>query len=500
MLLSQKSVGLRGVNSGIATTLGIGLITLGAASVRFFHLGAKSFLPDEAFSITLARTEWSAFHGLLVGGEANMSLYYLLLRVWSEIRDTPSFVRAMSVVAGVATVPAIYFVGKTIFSRRAGMISALLLAVNVFHISYSQEARSYSLVVLLVTCSSLFFVRCVQTRSSADGAWYILTSTAALYAHFFAALVLFAQFATWTLLPGRLRTCSQLRNLIAIAALGSPLALFIALHGTSHLDWIQQSPHMAKEVYHFFTYLSGSGVKFVIFLLASALASRAWWLQRTRDSEPGEGWPFVFVALWLLLPILMTLLMSLWKPMFVFRFLIVCLPAALLLFGEGLALIRPNWLCWGTLAVMVCSSLIAVRSFYRQPATSDWRAAITYLAENARSGDVLIFASPYCRFPFDYNLRMSGKALPQMRVQYADAGGIRDFPAQAQHVWLVDFYAQAHHHWATLPSENGEPTGMPRFRFQRTLRFPGVEIEEFDSINEIHGAASNFPVGGTGSG
>jgi len=141
---------------------------------------------------------------------------------------------------------------------------------------------------------------------------------------------------------------------------------------------------------------------------------------------------------------------------------------------------------------MVCSSLIAVRSFYRQPAPSDWRAAISYLAQNARSGDVLIFASPYCRFPFDYNLRMSGETLPQMRVQYADAGVIRDFPVQAQHVWLVDFYAQAHHHWATLPPENGEPAGRPRFRFQRTLRFPGVEIEEFDSSNEVHGQASNL--------
>ena len=61
--------------------------------------------------------------------------------------------------------------------------------------------------------------------------------------------------------------------------------------------------------------------------------------------------------------------------------------------------------------------------------------------------------SPYCRFPFDYNLRVLGTRLPPIRVEYTDPGAIRDFPAQTQHVWVADFSAQAHHHWITLPAE-----------------------------------------------
>src|SRR5215471_11704518 len=271
------------VERGEPTTVWVVLtIMLLAASLRSFHLGAKSFSPDEAFSVAMIETGWAAFCRLLISSEANMALYYLLLRIWSPIGDTPSVLRALSVVFGVATVPVIYFVGKMLFSRRAGIISALLLSVNVFHIFYSQNARSYSLLVLLISCSSFFFVRYVKSHGCEGRVWYILTTTAALYTHFFAALVLLAQFVCWTLLPRRLRTWGQLRNMIVIAVLGLPLALFITFQGISgisyHLDWAQTSRRvsMAKEVYHFFTDLSGNGLKFVLFVLACVLASREW--------------------------------------------------------------------------------------------------------------------------------------------------------------------------------------------------------------------------------
>jgi len=432
--------------------------------LRFFHLGLKSFWADEAFSITLAQFGWADFRHALVSSEANMALYYVLLRFWSQISDTPSFVRALSVLTGVATVPVIYFAGESLFSRRTGIIAALLLTVNAFHISYSQEARSYSLVVLLVTCSSLFFVRNVKSQGHSGGVWHILTSGAALYAHFFAALVLLAQLVSWISLPRKFRRGSQVRDMLVIAIIGLPLLVFIVSQSTSHLYWVQHPT--AKEVYHLFTYFTGSGLKFLLFLLAITLASREWWLHRDVAGAL-ERWSFVFVAFWLLLPILLTLVVSHWQPILSPRFLLICLPAALLLFAQGLALIRPNWLCFAMLVVLVCSSLVAVRSFYRKPGHEDWKAAISYLATNAKPDDVLVFSSAYCRFPFDYNLRMSGMRLPQMKVELEDTRGTGAFSAQVQHLWVI--------------CGNANTGEMPQFRFRRALRFPGVSMQEFES-------------------
>lgn len=464
MLMRRRRHGEVARNLDSRTTLWLVLLMFGAASLRFFHLGLKSFWADEAFSITLAQSSWTDFRHTLVSSEANMALYYLLLRLWSQISDTPSFVRALSVLAGVATVPAIYFAGESLFSRRAGTIAAVLLSVNVFHISYSQEARSYSLVVLLVTCSCLFFVRSIKSQGRTGGVWHILTSGAALYAHFFAALVLLAQLVSWISLPRKFRRGSQLRDMLVIAIIGLPLLVFIVSQSTSHLYWVQHPT--AKEVYHLFTYFTGSGLKFLLFLLAITLASREWWLHRDVAGAL-ERWSFVFVAFWLLLPILLTLVVSHWQPILSPRFLLICLPAALLLFAQGLALIRPNWLCFAMLVVLVCSSLVAVRSFYRKPGHEDWKAAISYLATNAKPDDVLVFSSSYCRFPFDYNLRMSGMHLPQMKVELEDTQRIGTLPEQAQHLWVLC--------GKTITG------GVPPFRFRRALRFPGVSVQEFES-------------------
>ena len=462
-------------------TLWVVLLTLGAASLRLFHLGLKSFWGDEAFSIALAEFRWADFRHVLASSEANMALYYLLLRIWSQISDVPWFVRLLSVLAGIATVPAIYFAGKTLFSRRAGIIAALLLALNIFHIRYSQEARSYSLVVLLVTCSSLFFVRNIKSQGRSGGVLYVLSSAAALYAHFFAALVLLAQLVSWMLLPRRLRTWAYARYLIAIAVIGFPLVLFIASQGVSHLDWV--SHPTTRDVYRLFIYFSGNGVTFVLFLLAIALASREWWLQRS-DRESFDEWSFVFTVLWLLLPILVTLVVSHWKPIFFARFLLVCLPASLLLFGQGLALIRPNRLGLVAVAVVVCASLVSLTSFYRQPGQEDWKGAINYLAQNASAGDVLIFASQYCRFPFDYNLRMSGTRLPPMRLDPGSVDTARDVAPHAQHLWVLCGNE-------SLTTGNVGPKGVPGFRFLGTQRFPGAEIQEFESVNEARPAPND---------
>lgn len=448
------------------TALWLILLSLAAALLRLLDIGRKSFWADEAFSITLAQLPWAPFRQIVLHNEANMALYYLLLRFWSQISDAPGYVRGLSMLAAVATVPVIYFAGRTLFSHRAGLIAAVLLTVNVFHIRYSREARSYSLVVLLVTCSCLLFVRNVESQGRFGGTGYVLASAAALYAHFFAVLVFMAQLVSWTLLPPPFRRWVQLRNLLIVALLGSPLMLFIASHGASPLNWVTHPS--VKDAYRIFTSFSGSGLNFVLFLLALALAARQWWLKRGRDQSRLHGWAFVFVITWLLLPVVVTLLVSHWRPIFSPRFLLVCLPAALLLFAQGLALLRPSWLSCAVVVMVVVASLIALGKYDRQPDPSDWKGAISYLTRNAASGDALVFAEGYCRFPFDYNRRTSHIELPTMEVRSGLAGPASEL-AQARHVWVI--------------CANGNAPTIPGFRLVPMEHFRGVDIQEFATVS-----------------
>ena len=88
----------------------------------------------------------------------------------------------------------LYFLGKRIFDRNTGAIAAILLALNVFHIRYAQEARSYALLSLALVLATWCFVSAVESESQNKWALYAIVSAAAVYLHFFAVLVIGAHF------------------------------------------------------------------------------------------------------------------------------------------------------------------------------------------------------------------------------------------------------------------------------------------------------------------
>src|SRR2546430_9842611 len=82
------------------------LLGIGAA-VRFLFLARKPFWFDECFSVEVARISWGNFLRLLWWREANMSLYYSLLRIWLRFEphnaQSEFFIRSLSVLMAIAT-------------------------------------------------------------------------------------------------------------------------------------------------------------------------------------------------------------------------------------------------------------------------------------------------------------------------------------------------------------------------------------------------------------
>ncbi len=101
--------------------------------------------------------------------ESNPPLYYVLAWGWSKLFGTgEAGLRSLSALFGAATIPLAYLIGKDLLSRRAGLITAALVALNPMLIWYSQEARSYALLVLLCAASLLFFLRARRSGEAWD--------------------------------------------------------------------------------------------------------------------------------------------------------------------------------------------------------------------------------------------------------------------------------------------------------------------------------------------
>ena len=238
----EDAPALKSAHSAVLWALA-GLTALGVA-VRFASLGLQSYHHDEV--ITAMRIIPGSFEDMLhrvKTSESNPPLYYVLAWGWAKAFGTSEFgLRSLSALFGAATVPVGYLIGTQLASRRAGLILAALVAVNPMLIWYSQEARSYALLVFFGALSLLFFVRALETRRGRDLAFWALASALALCSHYFAVFAVGIE-AVWLLVALRSGWRVVLPALAAVVATGLALLPLIAAQtNPNHIGWIEHSP------------------------------------------------------------------------------------------------------------------------------------------------------------------------------------------------------------------------------------------------------------------
>jgi mannosyltransferase len=409
------------------SSLWFGLVVVVGAALRLFRLGTKSFWLDEATSAVLAQADRHVFVGAILHRQANMVLYYALLRGWIRLGSGESVIRCLSVVAGVAAIPAIYLLGTRLFGSKAGRVAALLLSLHAFHIRYSQEARAYSLFLLLAILSSLFFLRSLERPSRKNWAAYILLSALMVYAQVFGGWVLLAQWTSLLFLQRDVLWKQFLVSVATICFLISPLAYcLLFLSDRSQLYWLTRPA--LQDLYKFGLDMTGDGGSLLLLAyLAMLLGGVAGGLSRLRfHAATTDNWKYWFLLLWLILPIALVLAISLRWPAFEPRFLIGCIPPLLLLVADAMTRIRSRVFFFATLMIVLALSLSGLYSYYRGRAdaehTDDWRDATRYILSQAAAGDAVLFSYSEERLAFDeYQRRFHLTASP-----------IHEFPQQTE--------------------------------------------------------------------
>jgi len=212
-------------------------LTVLAAGLRFVTLGWQAYHHDEI--VTASRVLRADFwHAMEAVGfsESAPPLYYALAWAWTQLTGSGEFgLRSLSAVAGVATVPVAYLLGRQLRDRRAGVAAAALVAVNPMLVWYSQEARAYALLSLLTAISALYFLRALDGRGRGDFTRWGVFSSLALATHYF-ALFPVALEALWLLRRRGREALAGLRVVVAAGVLLAPLAIHQMLEGRA--EWI----------------------------------------------------------------------------------------------------------------------------------------------------------------------------------------------------------------------------------------------------------------------
>ena len=214
----------------------VGLTALGAA-LRFVTLGVQSYHHDEI--VTASRVLRVGFgHAMDAVGfsESAPPLYYALAWIWTQLVGTgPWGLRSLSALAGVATIPVAYLIGRELRGRRTGLVAAALVAVNPMLIWYSQEARAYALLAFFCAVSLYYCVQALRDGERRDFIWWGVFSALAMATHYFAVFPLAAE--VLLLLRRRGRAAISGLWIVALAtALLAPLAYHQMSYG--HAEWI----------------------------------------------------------------------------------------------------------------------------------------------------------------------------------------------------------------------------------------------------------------------
>jgi len=218
---------------------------IGAAAIlRFASLGVQSYHHDEVITAmrVLPGSLAHLFHEVRVS-ESNPPLYYLLAWGWTKAFGLGEVgLRSLSALLGVAVVPVAYLIGRQLSCRRTGLVLATFTAFNPMLIWYSQEARSYALLIFFCALSLYFFLRALEDGRERDLWLWALSSALALGSHYF-AFFLVAIEAAWLLAARRNRLRVLLPALALVGFTGAALLpLAIAQANATHIGWIENSP------------------------------------------------------------------------------------------------------------------------------------------------------------------------------------------------------------------------------------------------------------------
>src|SRR5579864_684444 len=437
-------------------------ILAGATIVCALHIGDKTVWVDEGVSFGITQLSWLGFFKILARHELNMAPYYFVLKIWMNFGTSEAVLRAPSAIFFVANVAAIYLVGRRLFGTRAAVFASILAAVHSFLIRYAQEARSYSLVAFLATLSCFFFVRNLQEPGRRTWRAYVIATALAIYSHFFALLVVLAQWVSLKFLPEDRRPGPELRRAWKILAISLlPMVVFIATRGAGPISWITR-PN-ATSIYYFLIFLTGNvgNVLLAAYFVLLAIAAAVLILRRAQFTASPELWAILFAFCWLLVPIIVSLVFSIARPVFLSRYLIICVPALVLLAGAALIRLPSVWLQAAVLLLLVGFSMKGVRSYYRGDfdiGREDWRGVTQYVLAQSRTGDGLVFHAALGRMPFEYYELRAGAGITKPAFAFPDSGPRitpADFLANAKRapiaaiahdysrIWLV----LAHNQW-----------------------------------------------------
>jgi 4-amino-4-deoxy-L-arabinose transferase-like glycosyltransferase len=225
----------------IAAIAVISVLTAIGFWLRWSLATTGGYWRDEALALFVVNLpSWGAMIDFLRFHESHPPLFYALMRLWtSAVGDTDSMSILPSVLIGAAVIPAIFAIGRSLFSVRVGFVAAALATFLPALVEHAGTARPYSMLPLLTLVSVYALILATHESSARMWAGYVVSTIVLLYTHNWPWLILFGEWVAVAIFVaarskgrGRLiRNWATVQGIIAAAYLPwLPTLLYQAKH------------------------------------------------------------------------------------------------------------------------------------------------------------------------------------------------------------------------------------------------------------------------------
>lgn len=380
--------------------------------LRLIYLNQSLWL-DEAINILAVKnynladliTKYSLY-------DFHPPLYHIALYFWTKIFGYLEIsARFPSIIFSLSSVAVVYKIGSEFFSKKIGLTSAILLALSPLAVYYSQEARMYSLTMLLASITFYFFLCLLNKRFKY---LYLVFFT------FFLILGFYSDYLFWIFglfLILYLYKKSAVEKVWISLSL-SLIFLFISPWLKLFLSQLTAGISQVKEAPLWGRVVGEASLKNLLLVPVKFSIGRISFYNKTLYSVitaliiflesysiylgfrklKVKTYPFIFT---LIIPLGVAFIISIFIPVFsYFRFLFL-LPVFYLLISFGLSntIFGKSAICLIIIFQIICLSIYLVNPrFHRE----NWKEAVAYVEQNSDPASAALLVNIAQGAPYEY--------------------------------------------------------------------------------------------------
>ena len=435
----------------------VGILLFGAI-IRFYHIDFQSVWLDEIHTINESNPNipFSEVYQTIISGEQMPPLYFYTVYFLFKLFGYSTFVvRIYSAIIGVVSLYAMYILGREMMNKKTGLIAAMLLCVNYFHLFYSQESRPYIFLLLFTILSFYRLLLYIKNPVRKNAILFGVFSALMLHFHFFGLFVLFSQYLIllfFLLLSEKENRVkffiNSLISGVIVLVLFAP-ALPILINITKIKEFWIPAPTQDSYTLIFKEFFGNSELILTLLVIITIF----YFLRLSKEKDfPLKYYAvvqnktilsFVIIMPWVLIVVLIPLIRSYMAvPMLISRYFIVLLPAIILLIAIAITQFRHKILLFSILATFVIFSMtdiIVVKRYYKAVIKTQFREASQFIKDNNNNEPV--FTSLPWYFNFFLNNKETKMTIVDMTLENHVNEMIQD-SLKRKPFWYIDAHSR----------------------------------------------------------